>query len=353
MPLSGHTPSSSCCRFCHPRVQAINPNITNPLWCLLATQSRVIVFQVIVDAVQFNSCVIAQPPGFSSLSNPPRHSATVIVRIVLNVLSKSVPKFSLSSNFHLLIVTMGAVVSYLEQRQTTPAQSSTLTETTDISEPSCPSASSPNNPGARPSHISFPSFGTLALSPSSSPSQRENPFERPLLSPTLTFYTAPSTPLTSPQADDPPPDPNGSSSPPEVVLHVPPPPAPPSEAPVINRLEEKDTSPTHDDAFPNVEQVHVDTFSDDEGLSSLEKIYLFSRSQATFHRWVLMESHLLSLITRLIGNRVFITHSLSTFMDDITPSEAVEYVLPLLSGLAMDPGMNSGFETLSCQSYQT
>jgi hypothetical protein len=33
-------------------------------------------------------------------------------------------------------------------------------------------------------------------------------------------------------------------------------------------------------------------------------------------------------------------------MDEITPSEAVEYVLPLLSGLALDPGMNLGVETL-------
>jgi serine/threonine-protein phosphatase 4 regulatory subunit 1 len=178
---------------------------------------------------------------------------------------------------------MGAIVSLLEQRQSKlPPQSNSQTDTTPINGPS--------NPSTRPSHISFsaqpPIFGTLALSPSSSPSPRENPFERPLLSPTLTFYTAPSTPLTSPQNDDPPPNPPGSPPHPEVVLHVPPPPTPPSEGPAANQPNELDTPAIHDDAFPNVDPLHVDPFLDDDGLSSLEKIYLFSRSQATFHRCV-------------------------------------------------------------------
>lgn len=88
---------------------------------------------------------------------------------------------------------------------------------------------------------------------------------------------------------------------------------------------------------------------DSEGLSALEKIYLFSRSRASFQR-------------------VFIAHALPGFLraasadrnrgnnqqsdsatapqpqegvadaDVITPAEAVEYVLPLLNGLAMDDG---------------
>lgn len=89
---------------------------------------------------------------------------------------------------------------------------------------------------------------------------------------------------------------------------------------------------------------------DFEGLSALEKIYLFSRSRAGFQR-------------------VFIAHALPGFLrssfrqrsdegelvhdaevtqepqsenaggpDEITPAEAVEYVLPLLNGLAMDDG---------------
>jgi hypothetical protein len=40
----------------------------------------------------------------------------------------------------------------------------------------------------------------------------------------------------------------------------------------------------------------------------------------------------------LTSDRVFIMHELPSFLEQISPSEAVEYVLPLLSGLAMDPG---------------
>ena len=139
----------------------------------------------------------------------------------------------------------------------------------------------------RPTHISFSALSPAFRSPPSSPSQRENPFERPLLSPALTFYTAPSTPLTSPQHDDPP----VSDSPPEIVLHVPPPPTSPNELPPITEqlldqpeVQTLDVSPALDDAFPNVDQVHIDPSLDEEGLSNLEKIYLFSRSQASFHR---------------------------------------------------------------------
>lgn len=142
----------------------------------------------------------------------------------------------------------------------------------------------------RPTHINISShpnnlFGSISLSPSSSPSQRENPFERPLLSPALTFVSAPSTPLTSPQPDDPPPDPNPPASPPsEVFLHVPPPPTPYTPSRPAHRSE---IPSPHDEVFPNVDHVPEDPFLDDEGLTSLEKIYLFARSQATFHRSVI------------------------------------------------------------------
>ena len=80
-----------------------------------------------------------------------------------------------------------------------------------------------------------------------------------------------------------------------------------------------------------------------EGLSTLERIYLFSRSRASFQR-------------------VFIAHALPGYLrsapkqhgdatdgsptdadgqnepDMIAPAEAVEYVLPLLNGLAVDDG---------------
>ena len=168
---------------------------------------------------------------------------------------------------------MGTLVSLLDHRQKElPTQSDSISDGSQT-----PTRSS------RPTHISFanqlPIFGTISLSPSSSPSQRENPFERPLLSPALTFYTAPSSPLN----DDPP-----QSEPQEIVLHVPPPPTwtPPKEFPDPSSFIQITTAYAEDDAFPDVDQVPVDPFLEDEGLDTLEKIYLFSRSQATFHRFV-------------------------------------------------------------------
>jgi serine/threonine-protein phosphatase 4 regulatory subunit 1 len=183
---------------------------------------------------------------------------------------------------------MGAIVSLLDPKPTQPEmQTSTQTDTM-VTRPISPLQKTPpqsprTNP--RPTHINLSNiYGTLSLSPSSSP-QRENPFERPLLSPALTFYTAPSTPLTSPQLDDPPQNPP-PSPPPEVVIHVPPPPTPATVNRPLLPVQRPEISPADDEAFPKVDQVPVDPFLDDEGLTSLEKIYLFSRSQATFHRCV-------------------------------------------------------------------
>lgn len=61
----------------------------------------------------------------------------------------------------------------------------------------------------------------------------------------------------------------------------------------------------------------IDLALSDDSLSALEKIYLFSRSKALFHR-------------------VFIAHALPSFLDHVSPQDANEYVLPLLTGLAMD-----------------
>lgn len=94
---------------------------------------------------------------------------------------------------------------------------------------------------------------------------------------------------------------------------------------------------------PNDPSLNLDFAEfDSDGLSTLEKIYLFSRSRAGFQR-------------------VFIAHALPGYLrhrrsaaaeqeppdeqnqsneeaDEISPAEAVEYVLPLLNGLAMDEG---------------
>lgn len=63
-------------------------------------------------------------------------------------------------------------------------------------------------------------------------------------------------------------------------------------------------------------------FLDDEGLTALEKIYLFSRSNFSFHR-------------------TYISKQLPFLIREVPPSEAVEYVCPLLNGLGTDPGQNS------------
>ncbi|KAI8998481.1 hypothetical protein BD414DRAFT_512104 [Trametes punicea] len=89
-------------------------------------------------------------------------------------------------------------------------------------------------------------------------------------------------------------------------------------------------APPVDVLAPSTE-INIDfTEFDTEGYSALEKIYLFSRSRAGFHR-------------------VFIAHALPRYLENsagelpsreqieqITPSEAVDYVLPLLNILATD-----------------
>jgi hypothetical protein len=62
-------------------------------------------------------------------------------------------------------------------------------------------------------------------------------------------------------------------------------------------------------------------FLDDEGLTALEKIYLFSRSNFSFHR-------------------TDISKQMPLLIREVPPSEAVEYVCPLLNGLGTDPGQN-------------
>jgi serine/threonine-protein phosphatase 4 regulatory subunit 1 len=74
-----------------------------------------------------------------------------------------------------------------------------------------------------------------------------------------------------------------------------------------------------DDTFPEPTELPADLVLDEQGLTTLEKIYLFSRSNAPFHR-------------------IFICHALPSFLDNVSPQDAVDYVLPLLSALAMDDG---------------
>ncbi|KAI9065105.1 ARM repeat-containing protein [Trametes sanguinea] len=95
-----------------------------------------------------------------------------------------------------------------------------------------------------------------------------------------------------------------------------------------------DTEGASADMMPPPTDLNFDfTEFDTEGYSALEKIYLFSRSRAGFHR-------------------VFVAHALPRYLlgaetatsdlpsreqiEQITPSEAVDYVLPLLNNLATD-----------------
>ncbi|KAJ7710018.1 armadillo-type protein [Mycena rosella] len=175
----------------------------------------------------------------------------------------------------------------------------------------------PTNTGgghSHPQHIAMPPpnamFNLTALS-SSSPSRALNdPFASPLDSPALEMYhTAPSTPITSPLIEVP----SYTMTQPRVSepsignLHI----AIPAGAPNNN------TSPDLqvEEAFPTGE-IPIDLV-DDEGLSALEKIYLFARSQSVYHR-------------------LYIVHALPSFLQQVTPQEAIEYVLPLVPCLAMD-----------------
>ncbi|KIO25160.1 hypothetical protein M407DRAFT_8549 [Tulasnella calospora MUT 4182] len=111
-----------------------------------------------------------------------------------------------------------------------------------------------------------------------------------------------------------------------------------------------------------------DMYFDDEGLGALEKIYLFARSTSNFHRQVSFSSppviyrDLVPADTTLVlkcgalrhfgssfssatplvvfifmDDSLFISRSLPNFLPDLTPHEAVEYVLPLLNSLGTDP----------------
>ena len=90
------------------------------------------------------------------------------------------------------------------------------------------------------------------------------------------------------------------------------------------------------DSLASSSDPHIDfTDVDTEGCSALEKIYLFSRSRASFHRVFIAHA----LPQYLLGAEPTSSEQPSQeIIERITPGEAVEYVLPLLNGLAMDEG---------------
>ncbi|KAK0483519.1 armadillo-type protein [Armillaria novae-zelandiae] len=199
-----------------------------------------------------------------------------------------------------------------------------------------PSLSGPTH--HHPTHITLPPpyFSSVSLTPS--PSRRqEDPFASPLASPALIFYTAPSSPIVSPLVD----------GPPETLQSMLCDPPPQNAAIVVPSAQQYQAIGSHasphfspatrslgfssaigpsqqplppvsqtDDTFPEV--ADLDDFDEGlEGLNPLEKIYLYSISKRTYHR-------------------VFISRDLPNLLDEITPQEAVEYVLPLLQVLSKD-----------------
>ncbi|KAH7889291.1 armadillo-type protein [Phlebopus sp. FC_14] len=123
--------------------------------------------------------------------------------------------------------------------------------------------------------------------------------------------------LTAPQFEDPPQN-HTAASLHKLTSSVRPSSPPPSNSrlvpPAASACELETIPPA--DALPSPD-LALDFTLDDEGLSTLEKIYLFSRSRSAHHR-------------------VFISHALPSFLSQVTPLEAVEYVLPLLPSLAID-----------------
>jgi serine/threonine-protein phosphatase 4 regulatory subunit 1 len=129
------------------------------------------------------------------------------------------------------------------------------------------------------------------------------PFYTPPIIPDHLFFFADQPTLTSTH----PPYPSSSVQLPLPILIPPSSPIPRSE---------RDRS--SDDPFPTA-NFSLDLALNDEGLSALEKIYIFTVSQNSFHR-------------------VFIVHAIPSFLDQVTPFEAKKYVLPLVATLAVDQG---------------
>ncbi|KAJ7905384.1 armadillo-type protein [Mycena olivaceomarginata] len=172
----------------------------------------------------------------------------------------------------------------------------------------------PTNTGGGQSPPNFialppPLFNPSSLQSSSPSPAVDDPFSSPMYSPGLEMYhTAPSTPITSPLIEVPSlaAAHQRAAEPSVANLHISIPPGSPQ-----NSFEGLPV----EDAFPTGE-IPIDLV-DDEGLSALEKIYLFARSQSVFHR-------------------LYIVHALPSFLQQVSPQEAIEYVLPLVPCLALD-----------------
>ncbi|KAL1944608.1 hypothetical protein VTO73DRAFT_3038 [Trametes versicolor] len=137
----------------------------------------------------------------------------------------------------------------------------------------------------------------------------------------------------------PPPNPTASSSTPSPPL-LPPPANDPGANAAASDAEQAASGNPFDPEAPPVDllvpptDLNIDfTELDTEGYSALEKIYLFSRSRAGFHRVFIAHA-----LPRYLLGAELATSDLPSQeqIEQITPSEAVDYVLPLLNILATD-----------------
>ena len=71
------------------------------------------------------------------------------------------------------------------------------------------------------------------------------------------------------------------------------------------------------DVLPPEQDLYMDVTFEDEGLTTLERIFLLSKSEFPFHR---------NYIARVIGDLLY----------DVDPCESVEYILPLISSFPLD-----------------
>lgn len=115
----------------------------------------------------------------------------------------------------------------------------------------------------------------------------------------------------------------------------------PSNPLAVNPLDEATTSTSFPTATDDPSQLALNEI-DADGLSTLEKIYLFAKSRLGFHRVYIAKSLAGFLQTGTDADAA--SHSQEDGTpnpDHISTEEAVEYIIPLLNGLAMDEGKGS------------
>lgn len=190
---------------------------------------------------------------------------------------RPLPKYALVLSLSLVLpYSMGTVVSLVQIQHSIP------TPENPQNQPALPRSA------AAPSHINLLAPQALCAftpSPHPSPSLCDNPFDSPPSSPPLPFFTAPSTPVASPEQEDPPLD-----TPLVSIQQVAASAAPSSPPPTHPRLQLSQPPSCGIETIPPADafvasDLALDFTLDDEGLSTLEKIYLFSRSGSAHHRY--------------------------------------------------------------------